>query len=306
MKRKKLVVMMISIISIIIFMGVFIAETAQRKLGSGKNEYALITSSVYESVQSEIQRPISISLSMANDTFMTEMLESEGNYTEQEMVDKMAVYLSRQKEVFEAQTAFVVSEKTGRYYSYDGLNKVIDTQKDAHDVWYSIFKNSRKAYDLDVDTDEVNGNCWTVFVNVRIEDENQKLLGVCGIGVSMEKLQQIIKDYEDQNNVKINFINSEGVVQIDTDSVNIENAYLYDVQYGKEKDGYAYTNENGEYVVMRYVDSLNWYLVIHGEKVTVTWKDIAPALLTGVFLIVVNIFAELLILGKTNVHKKEK
>lgn len=298
MKRKTRGMMIVSILSIIIFMCVFIVEIAERKLDSGKKEYALITSSVYESVQNEISRPISISLSMANDTFMTDMLESEDSYTEQEMVDKMADYLSRQKEVFGAQTAFVVSEKTGRYYSYDGLNKVIDTQNDAHDVWYSVFKNSRKAYDLDVDTDEVNGNCWTVFVNARIEDKNQKLLGVCGLGVSMDKLQQIIKEYEDENDVKINFVNSEGVVQIDTESVNIENAYLYDVQYGKEKDGYAYTNKNGDHVVMRYVDSLNWYLVIHGEKIMVEWKDIAPAEVIGIFFIAVNLFAGIFFFGK--------
>ena len=298
MKKKKIAIMLISIISIVIFMCVFIAETAQRKLDSGQNEYALITSSVYESVQNELQRPISISLSMANDTLLTELLENEDNYAKQEVVDKMAAYLSRQKEVFDAQTAYVISENTGRYYSYDGLNKVIDTQNDSHDVWYSIFKNSRKAYDLDVDTDEVNADCWTVFVTARIEDENHQLLGVCGIGVSMEKLQQIIKDYEEKNNVKINFINSEGVVQIDTDSVNIENACLYDVQYGKDKDGYAYTNEDGDYVMMRYVDSLNWYLVIHGKKVTVTLKDIIPALLVGIILIVVNLFAGLFLPGK--------
>ncbi len=302
MGKKKNALMLISVISMVIFMCVCIMQTAQRKLGSGQSEYALITSSVYESVQSELQKPIFISMSMANDTFLTEMMENEESYSETEMVDKMAAYLTKQKEVFDAQTAFVISENTQRYYSYDGINKVIDTKNDAHDVWYSIFKNSRKAYDLDVDKDEVNGNCWTVFVNARIEDENQHFLGVCGIGVSMEKLQEIIKDYEEKNDVKINFINSEGVVQIDTNSVNIENAYLYDVQYGKDKDGYAYVNKDGDYVVMRYVDSLNWYLVIHGEKITVTWKDIAPAFITGLFLIAVNFFAGLFI-EKNKIYK---
>lgn len=300
MEKRKNILVLISIISLVIFMCVCIAETAQKKLDSGKNEYALITSNVYEAVQSELQRPISISLSMANDTFLTEMMENEESYSETEMVDKMAAYLTKQKKVFDAQTAFVVSENTQRYYSYDGINKVIDTKNDAHDVWYSIFKNSRKTYDLDVDTDEVNKESWTVFVNARIEDENQHFLGVCGIGVSMEKLQQIIKDYEEKNDVKINFINSEGVVQIDTNSVNIENAYLYDVQYGKDKDGYSYINKDGDYVVMRYVDSLNWYLVIHGEKITVTWKNIAPAFLTGIFLIAINFVAGLF-LKKTKV-----
>ena len=53
MGKKKNALMLISVISMVIFMCVCIMQTAQRKLGSGQSEYALITSSVYESEQSE-------------------------------------------------------------------------------------------------------------------------------------------------------------------------------------------------------------------------------------------------------------
>ena len=69
MTKKKMMIILISVISIFIFLLVGIAQTAQKKLYSGKTEYALIASGVYESVQSELQKPIFISLSMANDSF---------------------------------------------------------------------------------------------------------------------------------------------------------------------------------------------------------------------------------------------
>lgn len=55
---------------------------------------------------------------------------------------------------------------------------------------------------------------------------------------------------------------------------------------------------------MRYVDSLNWYLVIHGEKITVAWKEIASAGVSGVFFIAINIFVGFFCSEKINVHKR--
>ena len=69
------------------------------------------------------------------------------------------------------------------------------------------------------------------------------------------------EEFEEKYNVKVNLVDSEGNVQVDTNSINIDNARLYDVQYSKEKDGYRYF-DNGDYVIMRYFEKINWYLVI--------------------------------------------
>ena len=73
--------------------------------------------------------------------------------------------------------------------------------------------------------------------------------------------------------------------------VNIENAYLHDVQYGKEKDGYSYVNSDGEYLVMRYVDNLNWYLVIHGKLDKISIQEVLPVIVGALIIILANILA---------------
>lgn len=282
------IIMSVTIITGLIFS---ICIINSRKSNFSKTEYDDVALCIYETVSGAISNPIYSSLTMAKNTFLIEALKNEADYSEDEIIALMANYLSLLKDTIGSQTAFVVSEKSHRYYYYDGLNKIIDPEIDEHDAWYTIFTNTRKPYDLDVDTDQVNKDSWTVFVNARIEDENKRLLGVCGIGISMKNLQTMLINYENRFNIKVNFINSEGVVQVDTDSVNIENAYLYDVQYGKEKDGYAYKNSNNEYVVMRYVDDLGWYLVIRGHLKSIDSSELIPLVLLFLGVILINLTA---------------
>lgn len=300
-KSARIILALIHIITVGISTVLCVVGMRAGKEKEGWEQYGIISSIVYEAVENELSKPIITSLAMSNDILLQDLLNKESSSSEQSMTNQMARYLSAVKESVGARTAFLISEGTKRYYTYEGLNKVIDPAKDEHDIWYSIFANKRKPYDLDVDVDQVNGDRWTVFVNARIEDGNGKFLGVCGIGLSMERLQEILLQYEKDYNIKVNFIDSDGLVQVDTDAVNIESAYLHDVQYGKEKDGYAYKNKDGEYVVMRFVDNLNWYLVIHGECGTISTGDVIPILAGAACVIMINLLA-FWVLGRT---KKE-
>lgn len=294
----KIIIIISLIITIAVSSVISVMGINNRMKNNSKKQYSIISEGVYEAVQSAISKPVYTGLTMASDVFVSDLLQNEEEYTDQEFEQIVSRYLIVLKDATNAQTTFMISDNTKKYYTYEGLNKIVDPQNDDHDVWYSIFINTRKKYDLDVDVDQVNENAWTVFVNTRIEDENGKLLGVCGLGLAMDDLQNILKEYEDNYNIKINFIDSEGRVQIDTDDVNIESAVLHDVQYGKEKDGYAYFNNEGEYVVMRFVDSLNWYLVIHGNPEKMTVENMLPIILGGMFVVVVNTVVLLIVSRK--------
>ena len=71
------------------------------------------------------------------------------------MLSRMEEYLYTIKNELGYNTAFVVSENSRKYYTYEGLNKIVLPELDEHDIWYSIFLDGGKKYDFDVDTDEV-------------------------------------------------------------------------------------------------------------------------------------------------------
>lgn len=269
----------------------FLTAAKARNEKSLEQNYSLISDSVYESVENALGKPIYTALAMANDTFLRDLLLEEPETEQAAFSSKITEYLSAMRDTVGAQTAFLISDQSRNYYTFSGISKHIDPEHDAHDVWYSVFVNSRKHYDLDVDIDEATGNLWTVFVNTRITDDTGRFLGVCGVGLAMEDLQGILSRYEEKYHVKINFINSDGVVQVDTDSINIENSYLYDTQYGREKDGFTYKNRDGEYVIMRFVENLNWYLVIHGAGKALTREDILPAAAVTFLLVAMSMAA---------------
>lgn len=262
-----------------------------------RNMNKILSSGIYDMISGSISLPIKISLTMANDALLIDTLDKEENYTEDEINRIMSEYLKTLKTGLDTDTAFVISEKSRKYYSYDGLNKIIDPDNDEHDIWYSIFINGKRKYDLDIDADQVNQDSWTVFINARIENRNGKLLGVCGVGMKMTELQKLLKEYENSYGIKINLINQDGLVQVDTDTINIESSYLYDVQYGKEHDGYTYMSDDGSCITMKYIEDLNWYLVVRQSSEIFTPVTV-KIIICNICILIINLALLFFVSGK--------
>ena len=263
---------------------------------------------IYDKISSSLNEPIVVSKTMACDDFLAGFLKKEDAITEAEAIDTMRSYLGSLKNGLKYDSTFLVSEKSRRYYTYNGLNKIVNPENDAHDVWYSLFIEKNKPYDLDVDSDEMNKGQWTVFVNARIEDENGKLLGVCGVGVQMTNLQELFLTSEQEYGVKINFVDRNGLVQVDTADINIENAWLGgNMLTQAETDEYIYkTIGNNEFAVTKYVEYLDWYLVVRSAPTAINREFINIILLNAIlflFVMAILIFAVAVILRRS---KKER
>ena len=226
----------------------------------------VLTSKVYDTINNILTEPIMVAQTMASDYYLTEPL-SRDDFPSKEEEEKLVRYLSTISKRMNYNSVFVVSEKSRVYYTQEGFNKFVSPETDSHDVWYSLFVDSGKNYDFDVDTDEVHDNEWTVFVNCRIEDSDHELLGACGVSVVMTELQDILQEYEREYNVKINLINDKGLVQVDTDAINIENKVLdVDISDVTGTKDYVYKKTgDGGYSVSKYVEKLGWYLVVQSD-----------------------------------------
>lgn len=248
----------------------------------------MLTYRIYDSISSSLNEPITVAKTMACDDFLADFLANEDGLDEGEAVAVMRRYLNSIKGGLSYDSAFLVSERSRRYYTYEGLNKIVDPENDEHDIWYSLFVEKDKPYDLDVDSDEVNQGQWTVFVNARIEDASGTLLGVCGVGVQMTNLQELFLASEREYGVKINLVDRNGLVQVDTDDINIENAWLDEEVLSREAtDEYIYqTTGNNEFAVTKYVEYLGWYLVVRSAPTSIS-RDFVNIILLNVALFLV-------------------
>ncbi|WP_027728470.1 diguanylate cyclase domain-containing protein [Treponema sp. C6A8] len=222
----------------------------------------MLAGRVNDVVTDEILRPLLVSRTMSNDNLLVEWLQHEEEHPLGENVLAMQNYLSRLKEEFGYTSAFLISEKSHCYYTYRGFNKIINPLNDPHDKWYPTFIKKNIAFELNADTDQVNGNHWTIFINCRITSPDGTLLGVCGVGVVMDHLRQIMEEYEKQYGVKINLVDSNGLVQMAVDYSDIQRMYLNNIELDEADDDYSVRQSMRKYRISKYLKELGWYLVV--------------------------------------------
>ena len=226
----------------------------------------IITGRIYDAISGELSEPITVARTMASDTFLIDALKRESRFSEGKAEKMIADYLSGIKDGLDCEAAFVVSEASRHYYSYAGVNKRMDLENSARDQWYVDFVSSGAPYALDVDRDEVSQDMWTVFVDARIADENGALLGVCGVGAHMTGTRALFLRLEKDYRVKINLVDAEGLIHVDTDESRLETDRLEGLTYSKNEDYTFQDLGGGKAVVTKYLDKLDWYLVVQSDS----------------------------------------
>lgn len=291
MKRIKIIASIMIFLSFVLSSSIVFFLTGKR-IESDTKKNLVIAEHVYDSVYNQLIKPIMVSKTMATDTFLNEKLRLESTLPESTMEAIMSHYLMELKTRLNYSSAFVISDYAKRYYTANGIAKLINPQKVPYDIWYPLFIDTKKEYDLDTDRDQSNDYRWTVFVNNQIKDENEKLLGVCGVGVIMDEIQALFTSLEQEYDIKVNLIDTDGLVQVDTNSTNIENAYIsaaIEDNAGSNTFTYKRRGFNGIRMV-RYMEDLDWYLVVQGTLEYVTFEKNLFIILIFAFLIILLIF----------------
>lgn len=287
MSRSKITKFAFAIVLISFLLSTFVSlwslnmmsERNKRELGK------VLASRIYDSISGGLSEPVMVARTMANDSFLIELLKNEDSLSESVMSEKMQTYLSGIQEGLEYEAAFVISDASRRYYSFQGMQKTIDPENEARDFWYAEFLKSGQSYRLDVDNDEFSSDAWTVFVDARIKDRDGAILGVCGVGVEMDETRDTFRRLENEYRVKISLIDRNGLVQVDTDESRIENHVLRDVKLNSAGD-YLYQKLSGQsFVVSKYIENLDWYLVVQSDG-SAELEDLLNVILLNVGLCV--------------------
>jgi len=249
----------------------------------------LLTSNIHSEIQRDLLVPKEIASLMATDTFLKDwVLDGE------EDIDQIQKYLGSIRDKYDVFTTFFVSERTGRYYYYDGLLKTI-SRDDSHDVWYYTFVESDAEVDLDVDTDEASAGALTVFINHRVVDDTGQLIGVTGVGLSMSGLSQLLAEFQLRFGRLVYMIDSDGLVQAHPDVSLVESLSIMDVEgirdvavqlRAQTSDTATYEfNRNGHHVFLeaRYLPEFEWYLIAEQDEADSLGR-IQPALLSNLII----------------------
>lgn len=231
-----------------------------------------------------------------------ELLENEEKYTQDEMVEHFREYLRNFGRYFNYSTISIVSDKTKKYYTNLGFNKVMDIENDPHDIWYKLFLDLNTTFDFDMDFDEANDNKWTLFTNVRINNAKGKLLGVSGFGKDLVYLRDLLNKLEQTHALKIYFIDDKGNVVLGADTSEIKDRLL-SKKNRKESEYFKLSEIDGKFVVTRYIDQIGWTLAVEKKQ------NIAEVLFGLVKLNLVTTFVILVViitLSSLLIHRRQR
>ena len=234
---------------------------------NSKMQSQTIAQMVDAEIENEFIKPVTVSQTISQDLTIRSYIAGDTKEEAESVKDDMTAHLVSIGNEFGYQMVFVVSEKTRAFYTYKGISKYLDVENDSHDIWYKEFLDSGKKYVVNVDTDEDNNWDLSVFVNYGIFDENGKVLGACGAGVGMNDLKDLVIKYEELYGIKIDLVNHDGLIQVDSDGSVIEVDYLDNSYFDKVTGSdFYYQTINGSSYMTKYVDEFDWYLVIRDDN----------------------------------------
>ena len=298
--------MVIAIIAFTSLLSISISCLILNRVIESHNEEMLkvLVSYVYDDINRELLRPLIVAQTMTHDRFLIENLKAEKTIPFDTEVEILSKYLSSIKDGFGYSCAAITSNGTMRYYTYKGFHKIVAPLYDEYDIWYKNFVEDGVRYSFDVNHDEINDDIWTLFADARIEDENGNLLGVCAIGMLMENIQTMLAAEEDRYKIKINLVDKNGMIKVDTDSYRIESARI-ESAIGVEPNAQIILKKLDDvYLIIKYIPEFDWFLVIQRDrnKEIGAFSNLILYLLTG-FLVTMAIILSLV---QLSVSRKQR
>ena len=168
----------------------------------------LTSDNIYSEIQRDLLQPIFISSLMGHDTFVRDWVLAG-----EEDDENIIKYLGEIQRRYDTITSYFISEKTRNYYHPSGIIKKI-SEEDPDDVWYFQARDSVKPYEINIDSDTADRSRLAIFVNYQVRDYDGNVIGVTGVGLSVNAVTSLIETYQKRYGRTIYFVDREGKVTL--------------------------------------------------------------------------------------------
>jgi diguanylate cyclase (GGDEF)-like protein len=168
----------------------------------------LTSDNIYSEIQRDLLQPIFISSLMAQDTFVRDWAISG-----EEDPDQVIKYLSAIQSRYDTITAYYISDQTRNYYHPTGIIKQVK-EEDPADSWYFKARDAKKDYEINIDQDTVDRTRMSIFVNYQVRDYDGNVIGITGVGLSVNSVTNLIETYQKRYGRTIYFVDTEGHITL--------------------------------------------------------------------------------------------
>ena len=293
--RRKLSLVIGGSLLISVLISILISNSSMRSMMVERitdDEIPATLNAVANAIEKEISLPLTISKSMAENTFTNQWLEQGEDPAN---IENIKNYLATAQQKNNAMTAFIVSGHSNNYYLPSGLSRTLNPN-DSNNDWFYSFLNSGKKYSLDIDND-VSVNKLTLFINYRTRDGKS----VAGIGMGINQVSDLVRNYTIGEQGLAFLTDQEGNIQIHPDQniksgTNLNTLFNSEIKpnlLNKDKITILQTSINGgHFLAAKFIPSLNWFVVVEIP----THEIFAPINHTSIKLVLMNILVAIVLI----------
>lgn len=223
---------------------------------------------IYTEVQKNLIEPTLVSSMMANDTFLKDWLMHE-----EVEVEKIAKYLETIKNKYNMFSTFLVSNKSGNYYTAKGVLEKVE-EDNPNNAWYFKFRDIQEPYEINLDFNKYMGDSLIMFINYKIFDDEFHYLGATGIGIKISYINEMLKHFRIKYNFNVYFVDKKGEVVLSEVGVN-RLSHLKESEELQQLSGdileessktIEYEKGGKHYILnTKYIKELNLYLLVEAE-----------------------------------------
>lgn len=292
--RHKLSLVIAAALLLSVVISTWISNSAMRDMVIGRIEVEEIPASlnaVSNAIAKEINTPLAISQAMAQNTFLKEF-QNQGE--PEDRISEIQEYLETMKTENNAITAYLVSGKSNRYYTHQGLDRTVNQ---SGDPWFFSFKNGSQPYTLNIDIDD-SLKKLALFINARTLSGDS----LAGIGIDFNEVAKMIRNYKIGESGLVMITDPKGNILIHPD-LEVDTGTALDTQLGDNisssllnKDKHTVLESSGKssnLVAAKYIPSLNWFVV---AKVPES-ELYGPINQTSIELVIINIIVAALLIA---------
>ncbi len=293
--RRKLSLVIGGSLLVSVLISTIISNTSMRSMMTERinnEEIPATLNAVANAIEKEISLPLTISKSMAENTFTNQWL-AQGE--DPSRLNEITNYLTATKQNNNAITAFIVSGLSNNYYIPSGLSRTLD-RNSSKDAWFYKFLNSDKKYSLDIDNDATL-DTLTLFINYRTHDGKS----VAGIGMGISQVIDLIKNYTVGEQGLAFLTDQDGNIQVHPDKsiasgTSLSSLFNTDIKnnlLNKESINILQTSSHdGRFLAAKFIPSLNWFVIIEIP----TSEIYTPINNTSMQLVLMNMIVAILLI----------
>ncbi|MCQ4296940.1 sensor domain-containing diguanylate cyclase [Pseudomonas stutzeri] len=222
-------------------------------------------------IQKDLVRLVQVSSAMAQDPFVLDWLDhGEANPA------LISRYLQAIQQRYDTSTAFFASRVSETYYTDTSAQTM--QPSDTADGWFYRFEQSGLPWEIVVDVSRL-----TMFINYRVLGAGGEFLGVAGVGLTLERVVELIDTYQRRFQRNIYFVDARrriamsgqhggpdgaarGTALADVPGLADLNRQLPQLRPGS----FAYESGGAQHFInIRDIPELGWFLMVEKQESSV-------------------------------------